>query len=196
MKKVFVYFDKAALCQNPSQAKEFINSLEGISCNEHTEKLLDDLFAGRKDFHGGDIRSLATTGCGRNRIRVYDALGETLQQHQEEHLRREAERHKRSEDERSRQIMARSANDRSKIKRLMERRPGTYETQITIWFYDHDPRSGHFPQSATEMTCRCIVEASCGAEAYAKTVQQIIESHDIADYVKMTDPRFEFKLRS
>lgn len=192
MKKVFVYFDNIAMCETPAQAKAFINSIEGLTCNQHTEKLLEDLFAGKKDFRGEEIRSLATTGCGKSRIRIYDALGETLEEHQEKYLRREAEKHKKNEEERSRQMMLRSGNDRDKIKRLMDKRQGQYSTRMTIWTYDHDPRNGFFPQSAEEQTFTCTVTASCGAEAYVKSVQQAIETHDIVDYVTMTDSRFEY----
>ena len=190
MKKVFVYFDNIAMCETPAQAKAFIDSIDGLTCNTHTERLLEDLFAGRKDYHGEEIHSLATTGCGKSRIRIYDALGPTLQAHQEEYMRREAARHKQAEDLRSRQMMARSESDRAKIARLMEHDEGTYRVTMTIWSYDRDAHTGNFPQSATEGTFTCTVTASCGTEAYAKAVRQAILSHDIVDYVNMTDSRF------
>lgn len=189
MKKVFVYFDNIAMCETPAQAKAFIDSIDGLTCNAHTEKLLEDLFAGRKDYHGEEIHSLATTGCGKSRIRIYDALGKTLEEHQEEYMRRETARHQKAEAERTRLMMARANEDRSKIRQLMQRHTGTYRVTMTIWTYDRDPHSGNFPQSATEQTFSCTADATCGAEAYAKAVMQVIETHDIVDYVNMTDSR-------
>ena len=189
MKKVFVYFDNIAMCETLAQAKAFIDSIDGLTCNAHTEKLLEDLFAGRKDYHGEEIHSLATTGCGKSRIRIYDALGKTLEEHQEEYMRRETARHQKAEAERTRLMMARANEDRSKIRQLMQRHTGTYRVTMTIWTYDRDPHSGNFPQSATEQTFSCTADATCGAEAYAKAVMQVIETHDIVDYVNMTDPR-------
>lgn len=189
MKKVFVYFDNIAMCETPAQAKAFIDSIDGLTCNAHTEKLLEDLFAGRKDYHGEEIHSLATTGCGKSRIRIYDALGKTLEEHQEEYMRRETARHQKAEAERTRLMMARANEDRSKIRQLMQRHTGTYRVTMTIWTYDRDPHSGNFPQSATEQTFSCTADATCGAEVYAKAVMQVIETHDIVDYVNMTDPR-------
>lgn len=87
-------------------------------------------------------------------------------------------------------MMARSESDRAKIARLMEHDEGTYRVTMTIWNYDRDAHTGNFPQSATEGTFTCTVTASCGAEAYAKAVRQAILSHDIVDYVNMTDSRF------
>lgn len=191
MKKVFVYFDNIAMCENTAQAKAFINSLPGLTCNTHTEKLLNDLFAGRKDYYGEEIRSLATTGCGKSRIRIYDALGDTLEKHQEEYMRREEKKHREIEEERTRQMMARSENDRNRIDRLLKRQEGKYHLKMTIWSYDRDPKNGTFPQSATEETFTCTVTASCGAEAYAKAIQEAVKSHDIVDYVNMTDQRLE-----
>ncbi len=189
MKKVFVYFDNIAMCETPAQAKAFINSIDGLTCNAHTEKLLEDLFAGRKDYHGCDIHSLATTGCGKSRIRIYDALGETLEEHQEEYMRRETARHQKAEAERSRLMMARSNEDKNKIKRLMTHHAGIYRVTMTIWTYDRDKHSGNFPQSAEEQQFTCTVDATSGAEAYAKAVATVIDAHDIADYATMTDQR-------
>lgn len=179
------------MCENTKQAIDFINSLPGITCNAHTEKLLNDLFLGKKDFYGEEIKSLATTGCGKSRIRIYDALGETIEEHQEEYLRRQIIENQKSKDLRNRQMNTRSQNDRTKIKWLLTKNHGIYKTEITIWKYDKDPYNGNFPQSAEETIFKCSINATCGAEAYAKTVHKAITSHDIVDYVNMTDSRFK-----
>lgn len=82
-KKVFVYFSNKAIISNTSEAIEFINSLPGITCNDHTKKLLDQLFDQDQNlFWKNQTRiDVATTGIGPNRIYVYDALADTLQAH-------------------------------------------------------------------------------------------------------------------
>lgn len=81
MRKVFVHFKNQALCTSAQDAICFINSLNGISCNPYTERLIVDLFDGKKDYNGGEISELATTGCRNSRIKIYDALGETIEDH-------------------------------------------------------------------------------------------------------------------
>lgn len=194
MKKIFVYFDNIAMCENTAQAVEFINSLPGLICNQHTVKLLDDLFEGKKDYYGEEIKSLATTGCGKSRIRIYDALGDTLEEHQEEYIRRQTIQIRKSEIKRNNLMKERSQNDRNLIKLLMKKNEGSYFIRMTIWKYDKDPVTGNFQQSAEEMSFSCTVKAVCGAEAYAKAVEKAINTHDVVDYVNMTDSRFECKL--
>lgn len=179
------------MCENTEQAKAFINSLPGITCNTHTEKLLNDLFQGKKDFYGEDIKSIATTGCGKSRIRIYDALGNTLEEHQEEYLRRQTTQNQKAEQKRNSQMASRSINDRNKIKWLMKKNDGSYHIIMTIWKYDKNPQNGNFPQSAEETNFTCTIKASSGAEAYIKAVELAINTHDIVDYVNMTDSRFE-----
>lgn len=93
LKVVINYFDKTALISSTKEAVEFINSLSyrgnshSITCNEHTENLLNILFEGGilpaygKPFI--DYYSLATTGCGNTNINIYRALADTLEVHNE-----------------------------------------------------------------------------------------------------------------
>ena len=123
-----MYFGHMAMCENKEQAIEFINSLPGITCNDHTARLLDDLFLGKKDFHGAEIKSLATTGCGNSRIKIFDALADTIEEHQKKYLEKESRKHRKIESERSAMMRAKSEKLRKKIdtlekKMLKERQP-------------------------------------------------------------------------
>ncbi|WP_445458445.1 hypothetical protein [Flavobacterium sp. HNIBRBA15423] len=78
---VLNYFKKSALVANTQEAVAFINSLGGgISANESTINNLDNFFAGTNSY---PLNEIATTGCGPNRIMVYNALAETLESHNE-----------------------------------------------------------------------------------------------------------------
>lgn len=77
---VLNYFNQTALVNNSKDAVEFINSLSGISANPSTIKNLEDFFAGTNKY---PLNEIATTGCGPNRIMVYNALAVTLQAHNE-----------------------------------------------------------------------------------------------------------------
>lgn len=91
LKVVINYFDKTALITTAKEAIEFINSLQyrgnshAITCNQHTENLLQNLFNGSvlpaygKPFV--NYYSLATTGCGNTNINLYLALADTLEEH-------------------------------------------------------------------------------------------------------------------
>ena len=180
MKKIFVYFDNIAMCENTQQAVEFINSLPGLTCNQHTVKLLDDLFEGKKDYYGEDIKSLATTGCGKSRIRIYDALGETLEKHQEEYIKREQEKHHTIEKQRCKVMME-------------KKRHGKYEISLKIWYYNRDKISGLFPIAATEDTFILKTTAESGIDAYNKAIESVLNQYDVVDYVTITDNGFKYK---
>lgn len=183
------------MCENTAQAKKFIDSLPGLTCNKHTEKLLDDLFAGYKDFYGEEIKSLATTGCGKSRIRIYEPLGETLEEHQEEYTRREKEKHLKLEMERTEQMMERSKENKDKMLQMITPNKGLYKTEMVIWYYDIDPNTKLFPSCATESTVYFETYAESAADAYIKSVENIIRSHDVVDYITMTDSRFKYNIK-
>lgn len=180
------------MCENTAQAKSFIDSLPGLTCNKHTEKLLDDLFAGRKDFYGEEIKSLATTGCGKSRIRIYEPLGDTLEEHQEEYTRREKEKHLKLERQRTEQMMERSKENKEKMSQMLKPNKGFYRTELVIWYYDIDPATKLFPSCATEETAHFETYAESAAEAYLKSVENVINTHDVVDYITMTDNRFKY----
>lgn len=190
MKKVFVYFDNMAMCENTAQAVDFINSLPGITCNGHTVKLLDDLFSGKKDFHGCEIRSLATTGCGKSRIRIYDALADTLEKHQEEYQRRETLRHKRMEAGRTELMKRKAADLRSRMDDVMLARSGRYRVRMTVWQYTFDVQKDCFPECAVEEQFATDVEAGSALDAYACAIRQAMQKYDVVECVPVTDSRF------
>jgi hypothetical protein len=92
-KVVINYFDKTELISTAQEAINFINKLSyrgnshSITCNDHTQKLLIDLFNGEnlpqygKPFQS--YYSVATTGCGNTNINLYLALADTLEKHNE-----------------------------------------------------------------------------------------------------------------
>lgn len=78
---VLNYFKKTALVSNSEEAVNFINSLGGgINANPSTINNLENYFAGTNQY---PLHEIATTGCGPNRIMVYNALAETLEKHNE-----------------------------------------------------------------------------------------------------------------
>lgn len=93
LKVVINYFDKTELISTAQEAINFINKLSyrgnshAITCNQHTENLLKDLFDGQvlpaygKPFQ--KYYSVATTGCGNTNINIFLALAETLEKHNE-----------------------------------------------------------------------------------------------------------------
>lgn len=193
MKKIFVYFDNIAMCENTQQAVEFINSLPGLTCNQHTVKLLNDLFEGKKDYYGEDIKSLATTGCGKSRIRIYDALGETLEKHQEEYIKREQEKHHTIEKQRCKVMMEKAKESIKKFKEASIKRHGKYEISLKIWYYNRDKISGLFPIAATEDTFILKTTAESGIDAYNKAIESVLNQYDVVDYVTITDNGFKYK---
>lgn len=193
MKKIFVYFDNIAMCENTEEAVAFINSLPGLTCNSHTEKLLEDLFRGKKDFHGEDIRSLATTGCGKSRIRIYDALGDTLEQHREEYTRREQQRHLRIEEDRCRMMDEKSREGKRKFNEAIRPNPGKYRISMKIWYYNKDKITGLYPTAAKEEIYKDTIYAESGMDAYNRTVKKILDEFDVVDYVTVTDSNFRFE---
>lgn len=84
MKKVINYFDRTELISSAKEGIDFINSLQyrgnghNLFCNSHTEKLLIDVFNGT---HPYPCCELATTGCSMTRINLYNALADTLEEH-------------------------------------------------------------------------------------------------------------------
>lgn len=190
MKKVFMYFGHMAMCENKEQAIEFINSLPGITCNDHTARLLDDLFLGKKDFHGAEIKSLATTGCGNSRIKIFDALADTIEEHQKKYLEKESRKHRKIESERSAMMRAKSEKLRKKITGLRENRHGLYLVETTIWQYTADPDTGTFPECATETQFTATVQAASMADAYVAAIEEALKEYDIVECVPITDKRF------
>jgi len=93
LKIVINYFDKTELISTTQEAINFINKLSyrgnshSITCNEHTENLLNDLFNGNNLPQYGKpfekFYSIATTGCGNTSINLYLALANTLEKHNE-----------------------------------------------------------------------------------------------------------------
>lgn len=93
LKVVINYFDKTELISTAQEAINFINKLSyrgnshSITCNQHTEKLLNDLFNGENlPQHGKPFQkyySVATTGCGNTSINLYLPLADTLEKHNE-----------------------------------------------------------------------------------------------------------------
>ena len=91
LKVVINYFDKTELISTAQEAINFINKLSyrgnshSITCNQHTEKLLNDLFNGDSlPQYGKPFQKyyrLATTGCGNTNINLYLALSDTLEKH-------------------------------------------------------------------------------------------------------------------
>lgn len=193
MKKIFVYFDNIAMCENTEQAVEFINSLPGLTCNQHTVKLLDDLFEGKKDYYGEDIKSLATTGCGKSRIRIYDALGDTLEEHQEEYLKREQQKHHAIEKQRCRIMIKKATESIKKFKEANIKRYGKYEVSLKIWYYNRDKNSGLFPIAATEDIYILRTTAESGIDAYNKAIESVLDRFDVVDFVTITDNGFKYR---
>lgn len=181
------------MCENTAQAVDFINSLPGITCNDHTVKLLDDLFEGRKDYHGCDIRSLATTGCGKSRIRIYDALADTLEKHQEEYLRREAMRHRRMEAERTELMRRKAEGLRTRMDDVTLARSGRYRVQMTVWQYTFDVQKGCFPECSAEELFTTEVVAGSALEAYAAAIREAMQKYDVVECVPVTDRRFSYE---
>ena len=100
-KVVINYFNSTALISTAQEAVEFINKLSymdssnKIVCNQHTENLLNSLFAGEnlpaygKPFE--NYYGVRTTGCGNTQINLYRALADTLEVHNEIVLQRKKE---------------------------------------------------------------------------------------------------------
>ena len=77
MKILFVYFGKKQVCKSANEAVQFINSICGIEVNVPTEKKIERMFSGEYR-HGEEIK---TTGCGATSIKTFEALGDTVKEH-------------------------------------------------------------------------------------------------------------------
>lgn len=82
---VLNYFSRTALVKNTNEAVNFINSLQYrnnghfLQCSEHCKNILENYFSGKSVIY----RELTTTGCSTTRIMVYEALANTLEEHNE-----------------------------------------------------------------------------------------------------------------
>jgi len=134
LKVVINYFDKTELISTAHEAVNFINKLSyrgnshGITCNEHTEKLLNDLFNGNNLPQYGrpfnQYYSVATTGCGNTNINLYLALADTLEKHNE--ILIEAKKQQEAEE-----TEKRKQRDQEYLEMMYEQQKGWYVVTLT-----------------------------------------------------------------
>lgn len=172
LKVVINYFDKTELISTAQEAINFINKLSyrgnshGITCNQHTEKLLKDLFSGQvlpaygKPFQS--YYSVATTGCGNTTINIYIALADTLDKHNE--ILAEQKKQKESEE-----IQKREQLNQEYVEMMHEPMKGWYIVTVTGLAFKLRGNDGKVTKSVK-------VLADNRMEAYEKAVKHLEEN--------------------
>lgn len=187
-KVVINYFDKTALISTANEAVSFINGLQyqgnshGIKCNEHTENLLNVLFSGGvlpaygKPFE--NFYQLSTTGCGNTSIRLYKALGDTVEAHNEvvkQSKEAEAQADRAKENERF----------QSHMTEMLEPLKGWYIVTITGEAFKIRGNDGKVTKSVK-------ILADSKIDAYNKTVANLQENppKNVSFWSYFEDPKY------
>ncbi|MGL5690431.1 MAG: hypothetical protein ACRDD8_06370 [Bacteroidales bacterium] len=158
MKKVFIYKEHKQICSTPEEAVGFISGIRGLTMNNHGRLIIDKVFSGSKH------NQLTVCGCGVNLIRIYDAMGDTLEEH--DSLLR-----KLKSDESNAELQAHH-ND------FMNNDPGIYQCDIMLgdMFCEID-----LPKNITYS-----VQANCKHEAYSLCLDKAICEY--GDEIKFVFP--------
>lgn len=151
---------------------EFINGLQylgnshGITCNQHTENLLNILFdGGVLPAYGRPFENfyqVSTTGCGDTSIRLYKALADTVEQHNEivkQNHEAKAKEEKEKENKRYQEFM----------NELLEPLKGWYIVTITGSAFKERGNDGKVTKSV-----RVLAESK--QDAYNKAVKNLEEN--------------------
>lgn len=158
-KRVFVYFGEKSIISNVEEALSFIHRI-GFTPSKQNEITLQDAFSENPSHYTKGNFRLSPTGIGSNHICVYDALADTLEQHEIILADKQAHQ-KRVDDERRKKAEQEFLNEiNTKLK-------GWYE--VTIEYFVIDPiRGGHKPRT---LNGRVIAESM--QDAYNKGLQEI-----------------------
>lgn len=172
LKVVINYFDKTELISTPQEAVNFINKLQyrgnsnSITCNAHTEALLNKLFNGEVLPQYGKpfvkYYSLSTTGCGNTNINIYLALADTLDQHNEIVL--EQKKSKEVEDKKQRE-----QREQDYLEMMYENMKGWYIVTVTGLAFKDRGNDGKVTKSVK-------VLADNRMEAYQKAINYLEEN--------------------
>lgn len=181
MKILFDYFSNKQICETAEQAIDFINGLKqhnqqnlrNIVVNEHTSRLLHNVFRAEKwqtnesgqpyfktdnMLHYGRLE-IATTGCGQTRIYGYCPLGETVEEHDAAVAAQRA-----AYDERVK------AMKEARRRELEFVRRGWYRVTLGIRLYVHNRKGNDY---IADVTFSGEIIANSGMNAYDKTVEYI-----------------------
>lgn len=171
-KVVINYFDKTELISTAHEAINFINKLSyrgnshSITCNEHTQKILIDLFNGEnlpqygKPFQS--YYSVATTGCGNTNVNLYLALADTLEEHNE--ILAKEKKEKESEE-----IQKREQRNQEYLEMMHEIQKGWYIVTVTGLAFKIRGNDGKITKSVK-------VLAENKMDAYNKSIKHLEEN--------------------
>ena len=179
MKKVVaVYFKQKGMFSTPEELHQFIKNL-GFGLNTHIINRIEQVFAPHWDgTYNGRPFQLAPPNIGPNRIYVYPALADTMEQHEailqkqiaEEKERQEAEKKIRDEEEAKRRLQV--------LRELSEPKKGWYHVSITFNRYKYHITQGMLPQEST-FSGTTIAENGMGA--YHKAVAAVEKEYQVID---------------
>jgi hypothetical protein len=185
MKKVFVYFAKKAIVSNTVEGISFINNC-GFKANNQNIQTMDMMFTPGNEDHPW-CKELAPSGIGNYRIKVYNALADTLEQHElilkesQERSRIESEAKAKIEEQKELEAKAAKTND------LLAKKRGWYH--VSIWLEYYKPSIKDLP-TLTDATFTGNVIAESGMDAYHKAVEEITRLYDVVNYADATSELF------
>lgn len=149
---VFVFGKNKKICRDVVDAIMFINSIKDLKVNSYCEKKLRELFSGKK------IATVSTSGCGFNRVKIYEAMADTVEEH-------ESLLKKKSEEEEYNSFQL-------KMNELYEKKEGLYSCSIYFSYESGVSLSTFF--TSKDYT----VKAESPYEAYKKGYELISKEFD------------------